>query len=125
MVASLVSTEVYFHMEQGMRWSSVSQMYNSWVPTVIFAYKAGEGKCRSRGAPTVSMAAASSVAELPAFLLQLLEPVVHQLSARGLKKSAPKNNLRSFTYRQNVTFSEFQFNCFFSPLNFYGGESQQ
>lgn len=48
--------------------------------TCVFSHQASEGVEGSGGAPAVPDGAGSAgVAEVPAFLLQLLEPVLHHL----------------------------------------------
>lgn len=61
-----------------------------YLPTIVFAHQAGEGVRQRGGAPAVPLA--PRVAVLPTFLLQLLQPVVHDLSAGGLE---PKTCTRS------------------------------
>lgn len=53
--------------------------------TVIFAHEACGRINQGWGAPAVSLTTASGAAVLPAFLLQLLQPVVHHLPVGGLE----------------------------------------
>lgn len=54
------------------------------LPTIVCAHKACRRISLGWRTPAISMTGASCAAVLPTFLLQLLQPEIHHLLARGL-----------------------------------------